>query len=48
MADYAQQQQYPYLNPYSGGANGQNTASFGSNASAGQQVEGTKNTMMSS
>ncbi|KAK0257198.1 hypothetical protein LTR91_001464 [Friedmanniomyces endolithicus] len=47
MADYAQQQQYPNLNPYSGGANGQNTASFGSNASAGQQVEGTKNTMMS-
>jgi len=51
MADYAQQQQqqqqYPNLNPYSG-ANGQNTGSFGSNASTSQQVEGTKNTMMSS
>ncbi len=44
MAESAEQQHYPNLNPYYG-ANGQST---GSNTSAGQQVEGTKNTMMSS
>ncbi|TKA82575.1 hypothetical protein B0A55_01215 [Friedmanniomyces simplex] len=42
MAESAEQQQYPNLNPYSG-ANGQNMSS---NGSTGQQVENTQNTMM--